>query len=73
MTDYEARQLKNKAAIELAKAILKSHDIGMRIWGCGCCSTPCVTFVYKGEVIFDLDDVGSDYEFDMTKKEGDDK
>jgi hypothetical protein len=55
--EYYTEKEKSQVQIERAKKILKSHDIEMDIWGCGCCDTPVVKFTYKGEVIFDLDNV----------------
>ena len=48
--------IKKKKAIERVNKILKSHDIELVVYGCGCCQSPNVTFKYEGEVI--LDDVG---------------
>ncbi len=39
--------------IEKMKEILKSHDIEMSVDGCGCCGSPWVSFVFKGEEIID--------------------
>ncbi len=33
--------------------ILKSHGIEMSVGACGCCSSPWVTFKYKGETIIE--------------------
>lgn len=41
--------------IERMKKILESHGIEMSVGGCGCCGSPWVTFMYKGEVIIDDD------------------
>lgn len=40
---------------EIAKMIeiLNQHNIELSIWGCGCCSSPMVSFKYKGEVVVD--------------------
>lgn len=33
--------------------ILKSHDIEIEIWSCGCCESPKISFKYKNELIVD--------------------
>ena len=42
--------------------ILKEHGIKMSIGGCGCCSSPWVSFEYKGEMIINDED---DFRIDM--------
>jgi len=49
-----------KAGKERMIEILKSHGIEMEVEGCGCCGSPCVTFVYNGETIVDDSDVNFD-------------
>ncbi len=49
-------------------AILKSHGIEMAVGGCGCCGSPWVTMVYKGEAIYDADAAG----FDTSNEGGSD-
>ena len=39
--------------IEKLKSILEPLGIEMNIWGCGCCGSPEVKIVYKGDVIVD--------------------
>lgn len=33
--------------------ILRSLDIEMSVYGCGCCGSPSVRFIYKSEIIVD--------------------
>jgi hypothetical protein len=48
--------MEKKERLELVKKILKDNGIEMSVEGCGCCDSPCVTFIYKGEEI--LNDEG---------------
>lgn len=49
-----------EASIKRMIAILKEHQISMGVSGCGCCSSPSVTFSYKGELIIDAGDCSFD-------------
>lgn len=53
-----------EAAIKKIMEILKSHEIVMDIHGCGCCGSPDVKFIYKGETIID----DSDVNFNMSEE-----
>ena len=59
MTEQAAmdeQERKNQAGIERMKHILRSHDIEMDVGACGCCDSPWVTFIYKGERILDREE-----------------
>ncbi len=60
LTIQENRR-RHDAVIVAMKEILKGHDIAMTVWACGCCSSPQVTFTYKGETILD-DEMDADFE-----------
>lgn len=45
--------MKNEERINRMIEILKENDIEMSVGGCGCCGSPWVTFIYKGEIIVD--------------------
>ncbi len=42
---------------EKLEQLLTEHGFVFEIGGCGCCGSPWVKVAYKGEVIFDQDDV----------------
>lgn len=59
-----------KEQIERIKKILDEHEIKMEIFGCGCCSSPNFSFIYKGEEI--LSNV-SDFGFSNLEDSTDNK
>lgn len=66
MMEYEKEKNKKLKKIQ---EILKSHDIEMSFFGCGCCSSPDFTFKYKGETIIEGEesmsfDTDNNYEHD---------
>lgn len=56
LLDWEVEQAEQKKVEE----ILSSLGITMRVSGCGCCDSPHVYFVYKGEVLLDTGNVEID-------------
>ena len=54
--------MEKKERLELVKKILIDNGIEMSVGACGCCSSPWVTFIYKGEEI--LNDKDEDCSFD---------
>ena len=44
-------RVKREAAESRLLDVLTSLDIQMRLWGCGCCDSPQLTFIYQEEVI----------------------
>jgi len=46
---------KNK--LEDLEKLFADHGISVDIGGCGCCGSPWVKVIYKGEVVFDDDEV----------------
>ena len=51
--------------IEKLKSILEPLGIEMNIWGCGCCGSPEVKIVYKGEVIINT----SEFKIEMIEED----
>jgi hypothetical protein len=63
---FKEEAIKEENKKEKMISILEEHGIEMSIGGCGCCGSPWITFIYKGEVILDNVD---DMAFNMIKKE----
>ena len=53
-----------KVKTDRITAILHEHGIDMAVGGCGCCGSPWVTVIYRGEVIVDEE---SDLSFDTRE------
>lgn len=57
--------------IEVVKSILEKNGIQMNVGGCGCCGSPSVSFLYKGELILEYVDDCNIEMFDVKKTKED--
>lgn len=48
-----AFEMHHESAVRQVEEILRSHEIRMAVWACGCCESPKVSFEYKGKMIVD--------------------